>query len=141
MDSVHPLRHRQGGLIAFLLVVALCFGSAGAWAAGPKMFFDIPEGDAQDTLPKYSVQSKVGILYLVDTVRGARTHAVVGEFDATEALRRMLEGTNLAYSFQDDRSFVAIKPGAQGPGPGSAEEPKFVNASTQLDSKNQEDLK
>jgi hypothetical protein len=97
-------------------LIALCFSGTCAWAAGPKFLFNIPAGDAQKTLQDYYSQSKIEMLYLTDTVRGTTTNAVAGDLEASEALERMLKGTSLEFSFDEDFSFVSINPRVQLPG-------------------------
>jgi hypothetical protein len=60
--------------------------------------FDLPAGDAVETLPRFATASGEQIVFLVDNVRGERTQAVTGKFSAQEALRRMLRGTALVMS-------------------------------------------
>jgi outer membrane receptor protein involved in Fe transport len=83
-----------------LAVVALC-GSVVAGAATPvaapteKRTFNLPRGDAAVTLKQFAACAGTPIVYLVDRVRGATTHAVSGEFTPREALDRMLAGSAL----------------------------------------------
>jgi iron complex outermembrane receptor protein len=109
MESEKPRRHRQGGLSTLLLLLAASFCSSAVWAAGPKLHFDIPAGDALKTLPLFCSQSKIEMLYLTEKVRGLQTHAVSGDLDASDALMQMLEGTGLEFEFDSDYSFVSIK--------------------------------
>ncbi len=110
MDLGHPRQQRQGGFKALLLLAVLSIHATVAWATGPVFAFDIPAGDAQRTLQQFYSQSKIEMLYLADSVRGTRTNAVSGELDATVALEQMLRGTSLEYTFEEDFSFVSIRP-------------------------------
>jgi outer membrane receptor protein involved in Fe transport len=110
MELGHPRQQRQGGFKALLLLAVLSIHAAAVWAAVPVFAFDIPAGDAQKTLQQFYSQSKIEMLYLADSVRGTRTNAVSGQIDAAAALDQMLRGTPLEFSFEDDFSFVSIRP-------------------------------
>lgn len=107
MDSRNARRRFQGG--AFFVLITSLFGTSLA-ADARRMHFDIPAGDALKTLQLYYSQTRIDLLYLTDTVRGVQTRAVSGELDPKEALRRMLEGTGLEFTFENDLSFVSIRP-------------------------------
>ncbi|MEP7242937.1 MAG: TonB-dependent receptor [Gammaproteobacteria bacterium] len=100
---------------ALLVLLAASFCSSAAWAAAPKAHFDIPAGDASETLRRLAqllAQSKVEILYITSAVRGYQTHAVSGEIDAPTAVHQMLDGTGLDFEFENDDTFVSVKPHA-----------------------------
>jgi iron complex outermembrane receptor protein len=135
MEPGHPQRHhRQGVLSTLLIVIASLFATAGAWAAGPKNYYNIPAGDAVKALHQYSLQSKIEILYVVEIVQGQKTNAIVGNYDATEALALMLKGTDLEFAFKDDSSFayLHLRKDSQA---GSAEHVAVAEASTLADSR------
>ncbi|MEJ0036702.1 MAG: TonB-dependent receptor [Gammaproteobacteria bacterium] len=92
-----------------LLIVLASFATTAAWAGGPKILYNIPAGDASKTLHIYLQQTPIEMLYLAEKVRGRRTNAVSGNLEASEALERMLEGTDLKYSFTADFSFATVK--------------------------------
>ena len=83
-----------------LAVAALC-SAVVAGAATPvaapaeKRTFNLPRGDAADTLKQFAAAAGTPIVYLVDRVRGATTNAVTGEFTPRDALDRMLAGSAL----------------------------------------------
>jgi iron complex outermembrane receptor protein len=87
-----------------LTAATLC--SHATWAAGPTVAFEIPAGGAPQTLREFYLQSRVRVLYLADTVKGIETQPVSGTLEASEALARMLEGTGLAYEFENEFSAV-----------------------------------
>ncbi|MDP3072951.1 MAG: TonB-dependent receptor [Opitutaceae bacterium] len=72
-------------------------------AAPATRSFDIPAGDATQSLRLAAQQAGREIMFLAETVRGTRTAAVKGEFTAEDALRRMIAGTNLQL-VQDSKS-------------------------------------
>jgi iron complex outermembrane receptor protein len=57
--------------------------------------YDIPAGDASVTLHTFAEQSGEQLVYLIDNVRGQKTHRVRGQFTALAALERMLLHTDL----------------------------------------------
>ena len=77
------------------LGAALCLVSLLHAAEPAKKPFDVPAGAAEGALKKFSEQSGVHVVFPVDGVSGIRTNAVQGEFVASDALTRMLDGTNL----------------------------------------------
>ena len=89
-----------------LVLIAACVYNTHVLAAGPKIAFHIPAGQAQQTLLEFYQQSQVRVLYLTDTVKGVATNAVVGEMEASDALAQMLRGTQLTYEFVGDYAAV-----------------------------------
>jgi hypothetical protein len=77
--------------LAALFALAVSLG----FAAEAVRSFDIPAGDAATTLKQAAKQGGVEIVFPATTVRGVQTAAVKGDFSATEALNRMLAGTDL----------------------------------------------
>jgi len=125
-----------------LAAVALC-GSVVAGAtttvAAPaeKRAFNLPRGDAADTLKQFATAAGTPIVYLVDRVRGCITTAVSGEFTPREALERMLAGSGLVAD-QDAATGalvvsrkriaeVAPNPGEVGPISDPQSKPKNMN--------------
>lgn len=92
-----PIRRvaRRWCLAVTLLFPVLATGVVSATTAAPKTTFRLPEGDAALTLRQFSQQARTPIVYPIDTVRGVKTNAVLGEFTAREALDRMVAGTEL----------------------------------------------
>lgn len=90
---------------AVAAAVSFWFGSAPAgFAAGAlHKAYDIPRGDAADTLKRFAEESGIQIIYLVDTVRGIETNTVKGEFTALETIRHLVAGTGLVVA-QDDKT-------------------------------------
>lgn len=86
-------------LTAFSLLALSLFG----FAQPSKTVFDIPIGDALNTLAQFSDQSGVQLLYAADQVEGVKTGAVKGEFTPLEALNRMLANSDLS-ALRDENS-------------------------------------
>ena len=80
-------------LIAFL-AVAVLFPLA-VFAAETVRAFDVPAGDALQTLKLAAQQARIEIMFPADTVRGIKTNEVKGRFGAREAIERMVANTEL----------------------------------------------
>lgn len=102
-------RHPQGGVSTLLILLAACALNATANAGPIVEHFDIPAGDAEQTLQQYLAQSKFTTLYLTDDVRGVATRPVNGDLDVVEALKRMLDGTTLEVLEARDGMSVTIR--------------------------------
>lgn len=76
-------------------LVALPVATLQAQAVESAIKFDLPAGDAEQTLRAFSIQCGVQVLLSTEVVSGVRTKAVSGEFEPQDAARRMLEGTSL----------------------------------------------
>jgi iron complex outermembrane recepter protein len=81
--------------------------------------FDIQTQDAVAALAEFGRQSGSEILFAYDAVKGRQTRPVVGRFEPPEALRRMIEGTELRAS-RDRRSLRHRMRLLRGPGSGPA---------------------
>jgi iron complex outermembrane recepter protein len=79
---------RRLALLAFLPIAVL--------ATEPlRTTFDIPAGDAAETLRLFTTQAKSKVKFASNAVRGIQTNAVKGVLSAQEALAVMTEGTPL----------------------------------------------
>ena len=78
-----------------LRAVLLCLLAASAFAAEALKSYNIPAGDAPDTLAAFARQSGEQLVYLVDNLRGQTTRPIRGQFTASAALQQMLAGTPL----------------------------------------------
>lgn len=83
--------------VAATAVAACCaFAPAASFAAEvPRQSYDIPRGDAAETLKRFADASGRQVVYLVDTVRGVVTNPVKGNFTAREVLGHLLRNTAL----------------------------------------------
>jgi iron complex outermembrane recepter protein len=91
-------------LFAALLSILIATASADS---APR-HFDIPAGNAEDSLKQFLVTARIEMLFRRDDVVGVRTNVVYGDFTPREALTQMLAGTSLAARFSDDEAFVAV---------------------------------
>lgn len=94
-------RPRFCALACRLLVLALTARAVGA--ATVARTFDVPAGEAVETLRLIARQGGAEIVFLVETVRGIRTGAVRGEMTLREALDLLVARTPLVIT-QDPRT-------------------------------------
>jgi len=82
---------------AFALAIALLGMHVMATANGETVAFDLPKGDADETLKAFARQAEVSLVYDPKAAQGVRTNEVVGALMPREALDRMLAGTPLKF--------------------------------------------
>src|SRR5882757_9637787 len=100
---------RAAGRSWAVLLVFLVLHTATANAAGPHRHFELEAGDASLMLNEFSRQSDLQVLFDFNILRGMKTRAVIGDLDASTALKSMLKGTNLVFDFVNDRT-LAVTP-------------------------------
>ena len=106
---------RFGLLPAFaagLLLPSVAFGAAAApdhAAAVPKLHFAIPPQALATALIAFGQQANVQVLTAGGMVDAVRSRGVDGECTVAAALDRLLQGTDLGYSFVDAGT-VVVKP-------------------------------
>ena len=83
-------------------------------AAEAKKTFDVPAGDASETLKRFAQQAGQQVVYPANEVRGVRTAAVQGEFTVRDGIGRLLAGTELRVTFDERSGTFAV---ARAPGP------------------------
>ena len=71
--------------------------------------WNIPEGNAIDTLKLFSNQGGTQIMFSDEAVIGITTNSVYGNFSSTEALSTMLEDTKLEMVKSGEKPIYAIK--------------------------------
>ncbi|MBL9216607.1 MAG: TonB-dependent receptor [Opitutaceae bacterium] len=71
--------------------------------------FNIPPGDASETLKTFSRQSGRGVIFPTDGVRHIMTNAVTGELTVGEALDRLLAQTPLVSAIEPQTGAFAIR--------------------------------
>lgn len=94
------LRSNTASLWIFAWLLAAAFFSPGPLssahaAESGRKSFDIPAGDALETLKQFVAQSGAQLLYSADEVEVVKTNAIRGDYLPEDALGRMLAGTNL----------------------------------------------
>jgi len=75
----------------------------------PVRSFDVPAGEAVDTLKLAARQGGLEIVFFAETVRGVRTAALRGEFRPRDALGRLVAGTGLVVSADDTNGTFTIQ--------------------------------
>src|ERR1700732_2353782 len=106
MDSCSPSSQGPSFLTLLgLLVLGLLCGLP-ARAAPRLQTFHIEAGDATRTLNEFSRQSSLQLLFDYNIVRGRKTRAVSGEYEAPAALKQMLADTGLVFDFVNDRTLA-----------------------------------
>src|SRR5688572_24995362 len=95
LADVRPRRWLFRFSLILLTLTGLAFAPPTRAADDARRAYNLPAGDAIQTLKRFAQQAGREIVYPVDQVRGVQTKAVRGEFTALEAITRMLEGTTL----------------------------------------------
>ena len=85
--------------------------------------FDLPAQPAVNSIPMFAKQAGIQIVAPADKLAGINTHAIHGDFDWHQALKKLLEGTPLVVS-SDDGSVVILQVAEKGHGPVAAPKPK-----------------
>lgn len=89
------------------LLLAALGAVCGAWAAEPKVRFDLRADEFPKAILEFYHQSKIEVLFLSnDSLRKIRTQPVSGELEPREALERMLKGTGLTFDFDSPHSVI-----------------------------------
>lgn len=100
--------------LQWCVVLAALLGVATfASAAEAVRRFDVPAGDAAETLKRAARQGGIEIALFAETVRGVRTAALRGEFPPRAALSRLVAGTGLELVF--DAAGIATVVGRPAP--------------------------
>jgi iron complex outermembrane recepter protein len=100
---------RTAHRLCLVVTVCLCLHTVDADAEGPRRHFALEAGDATLTLNEFSRQSDLQVLFDFNILKGMTTRAVNGNYDASDALKSMLRGTNLEFVFVNDRT-LAVTP-------------------------------
>jgi outer membrane receptor protein involved in Fe transport len=89
--------------------------------------FDVPAGDAADTLKRFAVQAQREIMFPAESVAGVKTHAVKGALTPRQALDRMVADTGLTVVEDPKTGAVmiirALRPPSSAPPPKPPTEP------------------
>jgi catecholate siderophore receptor len=93
------------GLLIFTLFTLAAFGPArSAWAQADTVTVNIPPQDLSSALNTFAEQTNLQILYASDLAGGLTTKGAVGTVTPQEAVRQLLEGTGLQYTFTDAKT-------------------------------------
>lgn len=102
-SSVH--RSVRAGVLAALAVLAAPMSSANA----EKLELDVAAGEAPDALKEFIRQTGLQLIFDFDSIAAFKTHAVSGQYEAAEALARMLADTGLAFEFVNERTVTVVR--------------------------------
>jgi len=96
-----------------IVVAAACLSAAGLCAAEDvqasiRKSTNIPAQELAPALKTLARERGIRVVFLAEVVGTAPTAGAVGEFTTTEALARLLEGTNLEYSYLDDKTVTIV---------------------------------
>jgi TonB-dependent receptor len=86
-----------------------------------KKSFDVPAGDASETLKRFAQQAAQQVVYPANDVRGVHTAAVKGSLTVREGLDRLLAGTELTAAFDEKNATFAVSRAAGPNGPRTAQ--------------------
>lgn len=105
MTTTHPLRPRPLSCLSalFSLCCLVWLSALTLAAAESTKIFDVPAGEAVETLKQAAQQAGKEIMFPAETVRGVQTAAVKGEFTPLAAFNRMLADTSLMV-VQDEKT-------------------------------------
>ncbi|MFO1450991.1 MAG: TonB-dependent receptor [Opitutaceae bacterium] len=140
--SLHRTAPRRlAGLARVTALAAALLTAVAVFAADPvKKSFNLPAGDAAETLKQFSEQSGEQIIYPAAQARGVKTKLVQGDFSPREALERMLADTVLIVTQDEKTGALAVakssSPNAERAAPaGKGDRPgaKVENGTVKLD--------
>lgn len=109
--------HRVLAVVLTVVAAVLLLSGAGqAWSGEvePELPLDIPSQPLEAALDAYGAASRMQVLYETALTAGRRSSAVQGTFTPEAALRRLLSGTGLAFSFTGERA-ITLVPAASPP--------------------------
>lgn len=92
-----------GAAVAATACLVFGFAPAARAADSVRKAYDVPRGDAAETLKRFAEESGKQVVFLVDVVRGVTTNPVIGEFTARDAIDRMVANTGLVV-VQDEKT-------------------------------------
>ena len=95
----------RAAVLSALAVFAAPISSAHA----EKIQLDVAAGEAPHALKEFIRQTGLQLIFDFDSVAAFKTHAVSGQYDAAEALTRMLSNTGLAFEFVNERTVTVTR--------------------------------
>lgn len=114
------------GLLIFTILTIAAFGLASAvWAQTESVTVAIPPQDLSTALNTFAEQTGLQILYASELTEGKVTKGLSGTMTADEAIRALLDNTDLSYVFTDGKT-IAIR---QSAGPSKPMAPPASSAS------------
>ncbi|MBW2370811.1 MAG: TonB-dependent receptor [Deltaproteobacteria bacterium] len=101
--------HRLKMGVLALACMLILFSSNGS-AEGKEIAFDIPSQAVRSALQKFSDQTDLSLVYIVEEIGAADSNPLQGQFLPEQALSIMLQGTGLVFEKASDET-IAIKKG------------------------------
>ena len=83
------------------LILVSCSSSA-------VVFYDIPEGEAEQTLVDFASQSSIEIIYEIEDVANVRTRRIYGSYTLEDALQYMLADSLLQITVDEKSGAIAV---------------------------------
>jgi hypothetical protein len=109
--------------LAALGLLLLCSIPGLRSAAEVARDFDVPAGQARDTLKRFAAQAQVEIVFPSENTLGVATNAVRGRLAPEEAMAALLAGTNLTATRDPKTGAYSVRPRPSDPNaPGAAQE-------------------
>ena len=110
MNTPDPVR-------AFRAVMCWLLAPALAFAVGAESLrdFDVPAGEARETLKKFAAQAQVEIAFPSENTLAVRTNAIAGRLTAGDAIAALLRGTGLSAMRDAKTGGYAVRPAAPVP--------------------------
>ena len=101
--------------LAILGLLLLCAIPALRSAAEVARDFDVPAGQARDTLKRFAAQAQVEIVFPSENTLGVATNAVRGRLSPEEAMAALLAGTNLIATRDPKTGAFSVRPRSSDP--------------------------
>ena len=96
-------------VLCALLTTAMCGITSMAWAQTDTVTVNISPQELNHALAIFAEQTNLQVLYASDLVRGLSTKGAMEAVTPQEALRQLLDGTGLAYTFVDSNTIALHK--------------------------------
>lgn len=105
-------RRVSAGLLTAVLVIPLALSispSVYAQADPVSHQFDVPAGSLESALVTFSTRTGITVSFAPDVVSGLQSAGLQGEFNADDALHRLLAGTNLQARRSDNGTYSVVE--------------------------------
>ncbi len=101
--------HEYTGKAGIVLAVGMAAHAGAAHSQEVPQAFNIPAGAATHSIAEFAKQAGVNVLAAADVLDGVRANALVGTFVISEAVDRLLKGTNLVGRVSTSGTVVILK--------------------------------
>lgn len=103
------------GRLGGLAITALLLPTLSSAAEPATVSFDIPAQSLAGALTRFSAATGLQVLYDGDLAQNIGAPALKGDYSAEQALRKLLQGTNLNYRFSNGNTVTLEKAAVVGP--------------------------